>query len=88
MKSYASAITAKFTLKRFFMVINPFLCLVGGAEKGFKPLFTFAAFVEEKNMNETQSFREKVKRKNISDCDGTAPEVRSYREKAKKYFRL
>ena len=27
---------------------NPFLCLVGGAEKEFKPLFLSVAFVDEK----------------------------------------
>ena len=47
-ESYASTITANFTLKRFFMVKNPFLYFVGGAEKGFKALFTFAVFVDEK----------------------------------------
>ena len=48
MKRNASSITAKSTLKKFFMVKNPFLFLVGGAEKGFKALLPSAALVDEK----------------------------------------
>ena len=44
----AAVITAKFTVKRFFWVINPFLFPVGCVEKGFKAQFKSAMIVVEK----------------------------------------
>ena len=45
----ASVIFANFTVKKLFMVTNPFLSPAGYVEKGFKALFTSAALVGEKN---------------------------------------
>ena len=66
--SYASVITANFMLKKFIVVRNPFLFLVGCAERESKAPFTSATPVDEKKIRKRHIAIEKKAKKYFRLC--------------------